>query len=153
QRHGSGCAARRCGRPPPCLRLMVCPIDAMSSAPVIPFRLKQPEERRRWNNPHPCPTMTGMAWVAYLVAVVFCALGALCVFSNIFSIPGAWIMLALAGIIEFCDQFYLSPEHQQTFGWWVLGVCLGLVALSEVLEFAAGAAGAKSGGASRRGMI
>jgi uncharacterized protein len=97
--------------------------------------------------------MTGMEWLAYLVAVVFCALGALCVFSIIFSIPGAWIMLALAGVIEFCDQFYLPPERQQTFGWWVLGVCLGLVALSEVLEFAAGAAGAKSGGASRRGMI
>jgi Protein of unknown function (DUF456) len=90
--------------------------------------------------------MTGMEWLAYLVAVVFCALGALCVFSIIFSIPGAWIMLALAGVIEFCDQFYLPPERQQTFGWWVLGVCLGLVALSEVLEFAAGAAGAKSGG-------
>jgi uncharacterized protein YqgC (DUF456 family) len=94
-----------------------------------------------------------MEWLAYVVAVLFCVLGAACVLSIVFSIPGAWIMLALAAVIELFDQLYLPDGRQQTFDWWVLGVCLGLVALSELLEFAAGAAGAKTGGASRRGMI
>jgi uncharacterized protein YqgC (DUF456 family) len=96
-----------------------------------------------------------MEWIAYVVATLFCILGGLCVVSIIFSLPGAWIMLGLAAIVEFVDRLYLrdSPEGSQTFPWWLLGVCVGLVALSELIEFAAGAAGAKQGGASRRGMV
>ena len=93
-----------------------------------------------------------MEWIAYVVATLVCILGALCGVSIIFSLPGAWIMLGLAAIVEFLDRFYL-PEGSQTFPWWLLGVCVGLVALSELIEFAAGAAGAKQGGASRRGMV
>ena len=94
-----------------------------------------------------------MEWITYVVATLFCVLGAVCLVSIIFSIPGGWIMLGLACVIEFVDRFYLPAERQQTFEWWVLGVCLGLLALGELIEFAAGAAGAKRGGAGRRGMV
>ena len=89
----------------------------------------------------------------YVVAAVFCLLGALCVISIVFSLPGGWIVLALACIIEFIDGLYLSAGREQTFGWWLLGGSLLLLVLGEVLEFAAGAAGTKAGGGSKRGMI
>lgn len=94
-----------------------------------------------------------MEWISYVVATVFCLLGLICVVSIILSVPGTWIMLGLALVIEWADRFYLPPERQQTFDWWVLGTCLGLALLGEGLELAAGAAGAKGGGGRRRGMI
>jgi hypothetical protein len=94
-----------------------------------------------------------MDWLIYLVAGVFCLLGALCVASIIFSLPGTWIMLGMALIIEVCDGLYLSAEKPQTFGWRLLGIGAGLGALGELIEFVAGAAGAKRGGATRRGVI
>jgi uncharacterized protein YqgC (DUF456 family) len=94
----------------------------------------------------------GMEWVTYLVAALFFVLSGLCVVSMILSIPGAWIMLGLAFIIELCDGLYLPSEDAQTFPWWVLITCAGLVAASELIELAAGMAGAKAGGSSKRGM-
>src|SRR6185503_17493700 len=94
-----------------------------------------------------------MEWIDYVVAVVFCLLALICAASIVLSVPGTWIMLALALIIEWADQFYLPPEHRQTFDWWVLGTCFALALLGELLELAAGAAGAKGGGGRRRGMI
>jgi uncharacterized protein YqgC (DUF456 family) len=94
-----------------------------------------------------------MEWMMCVVATLFCLLGAVCLVSIIFSIPGGWIMLALACIIELCDQFYLAEGRQVTFGWIALGVSAALLGLSELIEFAAGAAGAKRGGAGKRGMV
>lgn len=94
-----------------------------------------------------------MEWITYLVATIFCLLGFVCVGSIIVSIPGTWIMIGLALVIELVDSVYLPPERSQTFGWWVLMVCAVLAGVGEVIEMAAGAAGAKKGGGSRRGMI
>jgi uncharacterized protein len=94
-----------------------------------------------------------MEWIAYIVAAIFFVLSALCVVSVLIGLPGGWIMLAIALIIEFCDRWYLSPEHQPTFGTRLLIVCAALLLIGEIIETAAGAAGAKRGGASRRGMI
>lgn len=93
-----------------------------------------------------------MEWILYIVAALFCLLGALCVASIVVGLPGGWIMLGLALIIEATDGLYLPPERPQTFGWWVLGACAGLLAIGEIVELAAGAAGAKSGGGGKRGM-
>jgi uncharacterized protein YqgC (DUF456 family) len=94
-----------------------------------------------------------MEWLAYVIAVVFVLLGAICVGSIVLSLPGAWIMLALALIIEWADGLYLPAGDSQTWEWWVLITCGGLVLASELIEFAAGAAGARAGGAGRRGMV
>jgi uncharacterized protein YqgC (DUF456 family) len=93
-----------------------------------------------------------MEWMLYVVAALFCIVGAVCVASIVFSLPGGWIVLGLAVVIEFVDASYLPEGQEQTFGWWVLGASLALLALGEVGEFAAGAAGAKRGGAGKRGM-
>lgn len=94
-----------------------------------------------------------MEWLLYLVAILFCITGLLCVASIIISVPGGWVMLGLALVIELVDALYLPAGREQTFGWWVLGASAGLLALGELVEFAAGAAGAKGGGGSRRGMV
>ncbi len=99
-----------------------------------------------------------MEWLTYLIATLFTLLGGACVASIIFSLPGTWIMLALALIIELTDQWWRVPDGggaggTQTFEWWLLGVCLALAAIGEAVEFVAGAAGARKGGAGKRGMI
>lgn len=94
-----------------------------------------------------------MEWMLYVVAVIFCVLGAACVLSIIIGLPGGWIMLGLAMIIQFADRLYLPAHAPPTFGWWMLGACVGLLALGELIELAAGAAGARRGGGGRRGMV
>ena len=39
------------------------------------------------------------------------------------------------------------------FGWTLLGVCIAIATVAEIAEAAAGATGAKLGGATRRGMV
>jgi uncharacterized protein len=95
-----------------------------------------------------------MAWLQHVVAAVFALFGAACVGSLLLSLPGTWIMLAAAVIIELADALYLDPAGpRQTFSWWVLGSCTGLALLGELIELLAGAAGTKAGGGTRRGMI
>ncbi|MCH7546021.1 MAG: DUF456 domain-containing protein [Planctomycetes bacterium] len=96
-----------------------------------------------------------MDWILYIVAFLFFLLGIGCLLLVVVGLPGGWIMLSLASVIEYCDQYYLTGENgtTETFGWWALGACLGLLLVGEMIEFLAGLAGAKKGGASRRGMI
>lgn len=94
-----------------------------------------------------------MDWIAYVVASLFFILGAGCVLLVVLQLPGTWIMLALAVIIEWADQLYLSDPAPMTFGWWALGTALVLTGIGELLELVAGAAGAKGGGATKRGII
>jgi uncharacterized protein YqgC (DUF456 family) len=94
-----------------------------------------------------------MHWMLYVVAALFCLLGAACVAMVVVQLPGTWVLLGLAGLVEWLDRFWLPPDDPQTFGWWVLGGCLGLAVAGEIIEFIAGVLGAKRGGSSRRGMI
>ncbi len=93
-----------------------------------------------------------MEWLLYVVAVVFTLLGAACVGLVVFQLHGTWILLILAAAFEYLDRYYLGAE-QQTFGWWVLGICLLLAFLGEILEFMGSALGAKKAGASTRGIV
>jgi uncharacterized protein YqgC (DUF456 family) len=93
-----------------------------------------------------------MEWLLYVVAAIFFLLGAACTVLVVIQLPGAWILLGIAGLIEWLDHLYLPEGDQQTFGWWVLGTCLMLLTIGEIIEFLAGVAGAKKGGSSRRGM-
>jgi uncharacterized protein YqgC (DUF456 family) len=90
--------------------------------------------------------------VSYGIAGVFTVVGAACVFVVAFGLPGTWMLLLLAGGLQIGDRFWRNGEDH-TFSVWTL-VVAALVALGgEVLEFTAGVAGAKKGGASRRGMV
>jgi uncharacterized protein YqgC (DUF456 family) len=93
-----------------------------------------------------------MEWLLYLVAAIFFLLGAACVFLVVIQLPGGWVLLGLALFIEYADRWYIPAEgDRQTFPWWLLGVNLGLLIVGEIIEFIAGMAGAKKGGATRRG--
>jgi len=93
-----------------------------------------------------------MTWVVILIGVSFTIIGLGCIFLAAMGLPGTWIFLALAMVIEFCDRWYLGDGETTTFGWFILTVCIFLAALGEFLEFLAGVLGAKRGGSSKMGM-
>lgn len=93
-----------------------------------------------------------MAWLAYVVATLFFVLGAACVALVVIQLPGTWLLLALAALVEWADRFYLPADDRQTFGWWVLGGCLVIAVIGEIVEFFAGVLGAKKGGSTKAGM-
>jgi uncharacterized protein len=72
------------------------------------------------------------------------------VFSTLVGLPGGWLMIMGAILLENFDvSLGLGTT---TFGWGMIALSGGIQILSEVVEFAAGAMGAKYGGASKRGM-
>jgi uncharacterized protein YqgC (DUF456 family) len=94
-----------------------------------------------------------MEWLLYVVAVLFTLLSAGGVLLCILQLPGGWLILGLAAIVEVVDRWYLPAGNQQTFPWWLLIASLGLLTVGEVIELVASALGARGGGATRRGMI
>ncbi len=94
-----------------------------------------------------------MEWLQYVFAGLFVVLGGVCVVLVVVQLPGTWLLLGVAAVIEYLDRLYLPEDNQQTFGWWVLGSCLAIAVIGEIIEFVAGAAGAKKGGSSTRGMV
>lgn len=94
-----------------------------------------------------------MDWLLYVVASIFMLLGAACVILVVLQLPGGWVLLLLALGIELSDRWYLSDPEPTTFGWLLLGICLALLAVGELIEFLASAVGAQRGGATKRGMI
>jgi uncharacterized protein YqgC (DUF456 family) len=94
-----------------------------------------------------------MEWGAVLAAVVFAILGLACLLTVPMGLPGVWMLVGLAALLELADGVYLGAAQPTTFGWTLLAVAAGLAALGEVVEAAAGAAGAKWGGGTRRGVI
>ena len=93
-----------------------------------------------------------MEWLQYVFATLFFVLGGVCVVLVVVQLPGTWALLGLAALLEYLDHLYLPDDDQQTFGWWVLGGCLAIAVIGEIIEFVAGVAGAKKGGSSSRGM-
>ena len=83
-------------------------------------------------------------WAALLV---LCAVAAW--FATLFSLPGNWGMV---GLIIIFALFYPEGEGRGV-GWIGVAVVAGLAVVGEVIEFAAGAAGAAKEGGSRRGML
>jgi len=86
--------------------------------------------------------------------VVLFAVGGLLLLAIIpFGLPGTWLLLGLAGLLELAGEWAGSPAAFHPFGWRLLAFSAGLAGLGEGIEFAAGAVGAKWGGGTRRGVI
>lgn len=81
----------------------------------------------------------------YVYAILLVALNCVWLFMQVLSLPGNWLMVASAAILE-----WLEPGM---FSYYTLGGIAMLALLGEVLEFMLGAAGAKKGGGSRWGSI
>ncbi len=93
-----------------------------------------------------------MTWLFITIGVLFVIFGLACLISVALGIPGTWILLGLAFIIELTDGWF-RPEGTQTFPWWLLITCILLAILGEIFEFFAGLLGAKKAGSSKKGMI
>ncbi|MDQ3332374.1 MAG: DUF456 domain-containing protein, partial [Planctomycetota bacterium] len=91
------------------------------------------------------PAWIQIGWGVALVLAALC-----CWFANVFTLPGNWLIVGLAALFT-----HLLPpaEYGRGFGWITVGVLALIAVLGEVIEFAAGAAGAAKHGASRRAML
>jgi uncharacterized protein len=88
-------------------------------------------------------------WLYYTLAVLLIGGGVICWLTNLFSLPGNWILLGMAALFA-----WLAPEVSgRGIGWTTVGIMAGLAVLGEVIEFFAGAAGAAKQGASRRAIF
>lgn len=88
-----------------------------------------------------------------LIGLLLTILCAACVFLVILGLPGTWLMAAFVGLFAWWQWDPARAATDQFLGVPVLIALLVLAVLGEVLEFAAGAAGAKRAGASGWGAI
>ena len=85
----------------------------------------------------------------YVWAVMLVVLLGAAWLTTLFVLPGNWMMVGLAALFA----WLLPAADGRGISWTTVAVACGLAALGEVLELAAGAAGAKREGASRRAVV
>lgn len=113
-----------------------------------------------------------MEWQAYVLVSFFTLVALFCVIAIPFGLPGMWMMLGLAVMIELVDTLVIPARQAATapvmapsldaavesavpivtFGWWLLLGCGALGLVGEAIEAGAGAAGTRMGGGTSRGM-
>ncbi len=87
--------------------------------------------------------------VYYLCVSILVVAMAAAWFANVFALPGNWLIVGLAALFA----FIFPASSGRGLHWTTVGVAAGLALVGEVVELAAGAAGAKRSGASRRAML
>lgn len=89
---------------------------------------------------------TGSVYLVGLLAILSAVAAWL---SNLFTLPGNWLVVLVAGLV-----MAFAPSHDGTavVGWGSLITLVVLAVVGEVVEFAAGAAGAAKKGASKRAV-
>ncbi len=91
-----------------------------------------------------------MNWYWYYTLAVLLVLLNLCALAtNFLTLPGNWFIVLLTVLFA----LFVKPSSGNGIGLWTAGAVVGLAVLGEVIEFAAGAAGAAKSGGSRRGML
>lgn len=85
----------------------------------------------------------------YFWAVLFVLIDVGALASNLLTLPGNWIIAVTTVVFALLIH---HPSQTET-NWWCIGLMIGLALVGELIEFAAGAAGAAKSGGSRRGMI
>lgn len=86
--------------------------------------------------------------IYYLWATLFVFVCVLAWASNLFALPGNWGIVVAAALFA----WGLGVVEGRGIGWWAVLCLLVLAVVGEMVEFLAGAAGAKRVGGSRRGM-
>ncbi len=94
-----------------------------------------------------------MAWLTYLMATLFALLALACVGLIPIGLPGLWLMIGFAALAQLVGNIPFTTVPSIHFGWTLLGVCIAIGIAAEAVEAIAGAAGARYGGATRRGMV
>ncbi|MEX0702621.1 MAG: DUF456 family protein [Planctomycetales bacterium] len=88
------------------------------------------------------------AWIYYLWATLLLLVCLVAWATNLFALPGNWFVVLAAALFA----WLLGVENGRGIGWATVLWLTGLAVAGEVVEFAAGAAGAARRGGSRRGM-
>lgn len=83
--------------------------------------------------------------------VVLGLLGLICLVGVALGLPGHWVLLGLALLMEVSDSAWLPEGEHTTFGWGLLITVALLGGVGEVIEFGAASYGARKGGGSKRG--
>jgi uncharacterized protein YqgC (DUF456 family) len=83
--------------------------------------------------------------VSTFAAVVITLLAPLSVALVLITLPGTWVLLALAAVLELW--------RGDLIGWDTLGACAALALFGEIVEFAASALGAAKAGGSKRAAV
>src|SRR5262245_8930956 len=86
-------------------------------------------------------------YYTWAVLLVLCNLGALA--ATAFALPGNWIIVALSALFAWLVPY----PNGDGLSWYGVGAIALLAVVGEIVEFAAGAAGAARSGGSRRGMV
>lgn len=94
-----------------------------------------------------------MAWIDLLLAVIFMVIGSGCTVIVLIGLPGTWLMIALAFGLCLVQRLWAGSGSDWLVPWWVFLIGIVIAIIGEVLEFMAGALGAKKGGASKQGML
>ncbi len=89
-------------------------------------------------------------WIYWVCLSLLLLANVACWAVSFFMLPGNWVMVGLAAG---CAFFLPEQEGGLGISWWAVLVLALLAGLGELIEFAAGAAGAAKEGASRRAMI
>jgi uncharacterized protein len=85
-----------------------------------------------------------VTWLTLVVGILFALLGLGAVATTLIGLPGAWLLIALAVLVE----IFLP-----IFGWGAIGIAAALALAGEIVETLAGAAGTRAGGGTSRGMV
>jgi uncharacterized protein YqgC (DUF456 family) len=96
-----------------------------------------------------------MEWLFFSLSVLFALFGVVCLLLVVAGLPGTWLLLGVAVVIELLDGPVLGrggPGAVTTFGRNLLLVSAVVAATGEAIEFVSKAAGARLGGSTRRGM-
>ena len=94
-----------------------------------------------------------MVWLDLVAVLIFITLGAGSIALVIVGLPGTWLLIGLAVGLEFLQRLWAPAGSEWLIPWWVFVVAVVVAIIGEILEFLAGALGAKKGGASKRGML
>lgn len=86
------------------------------------------------------------------IGVTFSLLAAAAAAVTIVGLPGCWLIILLAAAVDAVELLW-REGGEPTFGVWAFVAAIAIAVVAEVVEFFAGAAGAKAGGATRRGTF
>src|SRR5882757_9260912 len=88
------------------------------------------------------------AWVYYLWALLLIGACGLAWLTTLVALPGNWLIVGCTALFA----WLLSHDGGRGISWTTVAVLAGLAVLGEIVEFAAGAAGAAKQGASKRSV-
>jgi hypothetical protein len=88
-------------------------------------------------------------WLYYIWAIALVFACGLAWLATLVALPGNWLIVGCSALFA----WLLPQDSTRGITWTAVAVLAGLAVLGEVVEFAAGAAGAAKQGASKRGVV